>query len=159
MRLLSVLLVLVMSVLAACGGGSSTPTPAPASAPAADGPSAQAVIAATLDVALHDIYFGDNNDNIGNPPVWTVAAGEEITLNLDNQGGLEHSWAIVKQGTELPLPFLAEEHKDLILWGSTNVQAAQKSSETFTAPAAGEYQVICTVAGHFPVMQGKLVVQ
>ena len=159
MRLLSVLLVATMFVLAACGGGSSSPTATPAPAPAADALSAQAVIAATLDVAMHDIYYGDNNDNIANPPVWTVASGDEVTLNLDNQGGLEHSWAIVKLGTELPLPFLADEHKDLILWGSSNVQAGQKSTGTFTAPEAGEYQVICTVAGHFPVMQGKLVVQ
>lgn len=157
MRLLSVLLLAAMLILAACGGGSSEPTPTPA--PAADAPSAQAVIAATLDVAMHDIYYDDNNDNIANPPVWAVAAGEEVTLNLDNQGGLEHSWAIVKKDTELPMPFLADEHRDLILWNSTNVQAGQKSAETFTVAEAGEYLVLCTVAGHYPVMQGKLVVQ
>lgn len=158
MRLLSVLLVTAMFILAACGGGSSEPTATPAPA-AADAPSAQDVIAATLDVAMHDIYYGANNDNIANPPVWNAAAGTEVTLNLDNQGGLEHSWAIVKKDTELPMPFLADEYKDLILWASTNVQAGQKPTETFTAPEVGEYLVICTVAGHFPVMQGKLVVQ
>jgi len=73
MRLLSVLLVAAMWVLAACGGGSSAPTPTPA--PVADAPSAQEVIAVTLDVAMHDIYFGNDNDNIANPPVWTVAGG------------------------------------------------------------------------------------
>lgn len=157
MRFLFTLLAATMLGLAACGGGSSTPTPAPA--PAADAPSAQEVIAATIDVAMHDIYYGANNDNIANPPVWNAAAGTEVTLNLDNQGGLEHSWAIVKKDTELPMPFLADEYKDLILWASTNVQAGQKPTETFTAPEVGEYLVICTVAGHFPVMQGKLVVQ
>lgn len=157
MRLLSVLLVAAMWVLAACGGGSSAPTPTPA--PVADAPSAQEVIAVTLDVAMHDIYFGNDNDNIANPPVWTVAAGSEVTLSLDNLGGLEHSWAIVKDDIELPIPFLVEDHKDLILWSSTNVQAGQKSAETFTAPEAGKYQVICTVAGHYPVMQGELMVE
>jgi len=157
MRLLSVMLVASSLILVACGGGSSTPTPTPA--PAADAPSAQEVIAATLDVAMHDIYFGDKNDNIANPPVWTVTARSEVTLNLDNLGGLEHSWVVVKEDAELPMPFLAEDHKDLVLWSSTNVQAGQKSTETFTAPEAGKYQVICTIAGHYPVMQGTLVVQ
>lgn len=158
MRSLSIILAATMLVLAACGGGSSTPTPTPA--PAADGASAQEVIAATLDVVMHDIYFGDTSDNISNPPVWTVKAGDAMTINLDNQGGLEHNWAIVKQGVEMPIPFMPDENEDLILWAAGILQAGEKKSEPFPAPTvAGEYLVICTVAGHYPAMQGKLVVQ
>lgn len=158
MRSLALILAATMLILAACGGGSSTPTPTPA--PAAAEPSAQEVIAATLDVVMHDIYFGANNDNIGNPPVWTVKAGEEVTLNLDNQGGLEHNWAIIKKGVEMPVPFMPDQNSDLILWAAGVLQAGEKKSEPFPAPVeAGEYLVICTVAGHYPAMQGKLVVQ
>lgn len=158
MRSLSLILAATMLILAACGGGSSTPTPTPA--PAAAEPSAQEVIATTLDVVMHDIYFGDNNDNIGNPPVWTVKAGEEVTLNLDNQGGLEHNWAIIKKGVEMPVPFMPDQNSDLILWAAGVLQAGEQKSEPFPAPAeAGEYLVICTVAGHYPAMQGKLIVQ
>lgn len=158
MRVLSIVLVAAMLILAACGGGSSTPTPTPA--PAAEAPSAQAVISATLDVVMHDIYFGKDNNNIANPPVWTVAAGQDVTINLDNQGGLEHNWAVVKKDAELPVPFLPDQNQDLLEWSAGNVQAGQKISETFPAPSVpGEYLVICTVAGHYPAMQGKLVVQ
>jgi len=121
---------------------------------------AQEVIAATLDVVMHDIYFGDVSDNISNPPVWTVKAGDAMTINLDNQGGLEHNWAIVKQGVEMPIPFMPDENEDLILWAAGVLQAGEKVSEPFPAPTEpGEYLVICTVAGHYPAMQGKLVVQ
>ena len=158
MRSLSIILAATMLVLAACGGGSSTPTPTPA--PAAEAASAHEVIAATLDVVMYDIYFGDVSDNISNPPVWTVKAGDAMTINLDNQGGLEHNWAIVKQGVEMPIPFMPDENEDLILWAAGVLQAGEKVSEPFPAPTEpGEYLVICTVAGHYPAMQGKLVVQ
>ena len=146
-------LVIAALVLAGCGGSEPAPTPTPAAAVAGDS-------TAVIDVAMHDIYFGANNDNIANPPVWTVKAGEEVTLNLDNQGGLEHNWAIIKQGVEMPVPFMPDQNEDLILWAAGVLKAGEKKSEPFPAPAeAGEYLVICTVAGHFPVMQGKLVVQ
>lgn len=158
MRLLSLLLAATMLILAACGGGSSTPTPTPA--PTAPAASAQEVIATTLDVVMHDIYFGASNDNIANPPVWTVKAGEEATLNLDNQGGLQHNWAVIKQGVEMPVPFMPDQNADLILWAAGVLDAGKKVSEPFPAPTEpGEYLVICTVAGHYPAMQGKLIVQ
>lgn len=162
MRSLSIVLAVAMLALAACGGGSSTPTPAPTPTPvpAAAAPSAQDVIAATLEVAMHDIYFGDNNDNISNPPVWTVPAGAEVTVNLDNQGGLDHNWAVIKKDVELPIPFMPDQNSDLILWEGGVLAAGGKDTETFTAPdVPGEYIVICTVAGHYPAMQGKLVVE
>ncbi|MFO7632711.1 MAG: sulfocyanin-like copper-binding protein [Caldilinea sp.] len=162
MRSLSIVLAVAMLALAACGGGSSTPTPAPTPTPvpAAAAPSAQDVIAATLEVAMHDIYFGDNNDNISNPPVWTVPAGAEVTVNLDNQGGLDHNWAVIKKDVELPIPFMPDQNSDLILWEGGVLAAGGKDTETFTAPdVPGEYIVICTVAGHYPAMQGILVVE
>ena len=92
-------LVLVALLLAACGGGESTPTPAPTE-PAAG--SAQAELAATLDILMNDIYFGDNSDNLGNPPVWTVTAGSEVSLNLVNKGGLEHNWRWSNRAASCP---------------------------------------------------------
>ncbi len=157
-RLFLVVTILSMLMLAACGG-SATPTPTPPPTPTT-APTAQQVIAATLDVIMHDIYFGDDSNNIANPPVWRAPAGAEVTVNLDNQGGLEHNWAVVKKGVELPVPFMPDQNKDLLYWEAGVLQAGQKDSETFTAPSEpGEYIVICTVAGHYPAMQGRLIVE
>jgi plastocyanin len=144
----------VMLVLAACGGGSEpTPTPEP---PA--GASAQDVLTA-ITVEMHDIYFGDENNNVQNPPVWTVNAGEQVTMNFDNIGALEHSWAILRPDAEMPMPY-TDADADKLLYTSGNLAPATQKTDTFTAPAeAGEYIVFCTVAGHYPVMQGRLVVQ
>jgi uncharacterized cupredoxin-like copper-binding protein len=147
------LLLTALLLIAACGGGASEPTPTPA--PAAG--SAQETLA-QIDVLMHDIYFGEENNNIEKPPVWTVKAGEEVTVNSDNKGGLEHSWAVLKAGTEVPMPF-TEANNDLLIATTGNLPANTTRTTTFTAPEAGEYIVICTVAGHYPVMQGRLVVE
>ncbi|MFN3980977.1 MAG: sulfocyanin-like copper-binding protein [Caldilinea sp.] len=158
---MSVLLAFALLTLAACGGSSTpTPAPTPTPTPAAAAPSAQQVIAATLNVVMHDIYFGDDNNNIANPPIWRVPAGAEVTINLENQGGLDHNWAIIKKDVELPIPFMPDQNADLILWEGGVLAAGGKDTEVFTAPdVPGEYIVICTVAGHYPAMQGRLVVE
>ena len=109
-------------------------------------------------VAMNDMYFGETNDNSTNPPVWTVTSGVEIVVSLDNQGALEHNWAILKLGEQLDVPYDEATHKDLLLFEATKVQAKQSGQATFVAPEPGEYQVICTVPGHSMLMQGRLVV-
>lgn len=166
MRKPPIFLAAALLILAACGGGSSTPTPAPAAAaptvaaPTVAAPTAQEVISATLDIVMRDIYFGDDTNNMTNPPRWQVPAGAEVTVNLANKGGLEHNWAIIKQDVDLPIPFMPDQNGDLILWAADLLPAGGTATETFTAPTLpGEYLVICTVAGHYPAMQGRLVVE
>jgi plastocyanin len=139
-RILFILFVLVALTLAACGGGGN------------------GARKETIDVVMHDIYFGASNDNVANPPVWTVTSGAEVTVEMDNQGAMEHSWAIVKLGEELPEPFDAAQHGDKLLFSSGRVLGGTKATATFTTPEPGEYVVICTVPGHYPSMQGRLVV-
>jgi uncharacterized cupredoxin-like copper-binding protein len=147
------MLVVAMLAVAACGGGDDSKPES------ASGPSAQEAIAATLEIAMGDLYFGATPDNLQNPPVWTVNAGDNVQLNLKNSGGLQHNWAIVKQGSEVPVPYMDDKDSGIILWQAGLVDPGADKSETLTAPAAGEYTVICTVAGHYPSMQGKLVVK
>jgi uncharacterized cupredoxin-like copper-binding protein len=139
--ILLVLFLMVSVTLANCGGKKEAPA------------------AETISVVMHDIYYGESNDNTNNPPAWAVTSGAEVTLNVDNQGALQHNWAIVKSEESIPQPFMVDQHKGILLFDAGVVDAGKTSSTKFTAPAAGEYTIICTVAGHYPVMQGKLQVK
>lgn len=145
---LTLVLMVMMLFLAACGGGAEEAAPAET-----------ASNAVTLDVAMNDIYYGDAPDNADNPPTWTVPAGGEMTINLENNGGLEHNFAVVRLGEEVPVPYVDEEHNGIVLMQTGAVDPGATLTDTLTAPTTpGEYIVICTIAGHYPSMQGRLIV-
>lgn len=92
-----------------------------------------------LTVSMYDTRF--------DPAEWSVSAGEEISLTAINAGYLEHEFVIVKAGNEITS---AAEYSEGDAYWETGVVAGQSTSEfTFTAPEAGEYQVICTIDNHF----------
>jgi plastocyanin len=139
-------LVFVATLLVACGGGA-----APEEAAAPHG--------VAIDVVAYDIYFSEEADNMGKPPVWTAEAGSVATVNFENKGGLEHNWVVIKQDEEIPVPFDIESHGDLVLYDTGVVQPGEQKSVPFQVPnEPGEYTVICSVSGHYPTMQGRLVV-
>lgn len=116
--------------------------------------------ATTIEVVQNDNYYGSTPDNIDNPPVWTVNAGGQVAVELTNNGTTEHNWAVIRLDADVPDTFDSEANADLILRETGLVAAGEQFRESFVAPAeAGEYLVICTVAGHYPSMQGRLVVQ
>jgi len=116
--------------LAACGGGS--------------GPST------TINVQLTEFVF--------TPDSFSVPAGQEITLNADNNGAVVHQFIIMKLGTSVGEDFGPEDEAN-IYW-KTEIQPGEKVSVTFTAPTEpGEYQVVCGTQGHYAAgMVGKLIV-
>lgn len=115
--------------------------------------------AAVIDVVIHDSYYGDSDTNLTNPPVWSVPVNADVILNLENLGILKHNWAIVKKDAKIPVPYQEGQVGDILLYGIGMVYRDSKTTVTFTAPEAGEYIVICTVSGHYPTMQGRLVVK
>lgn len=138
------LLLVAALFLVACGGGDTADGDEPASV--------------TINVTQNDIYFGETQDNQENPPTWTVPAGAEVTVQVTNNGALQHNWAIVEPGAEVPTPLDPDTAEGIILYDTGLVDGGSTATATFTAPQAGEYLVICTVAGHYPLMQGRLVV-
>jgi len=130
-RFLLFAVVALSLALSACGGGGGATT--------------------KLDVTMSDFKFSPNS--------FVVPAGKEITLNIKNEGAVEHEFVIMKAGTDIGEHF-GDEDEANIYW-EVEVQAGQSTSVTFTAPAqAGEYQVVCGIPGHFEAgMVGKLVVQ
>lgn len=139
-KLLLFALLLTAVLFTACGGGGSeTET-------------------VTIEVGMNDIHYGETNDNATNPPVWRVTAGGGVVLKMTNSGSLEHNWAVVKAGMEVPMPLIESEATDLFLFDAGKVAPNSAKTLSFTAPEAGEYVIVCTVAGHYPLMQGRLVV-
>jgi len=124
-----VLVLLVMMFLASCGGGPST----------------------TLDVVMTDFQFTPNS--------YTVPAGEEITINIVNNGAVVHNFVIMKLGTSAGDTFDAEDEPN-VYWQETDIPPNGDTTTTFTAPEEpGEYQVVCRTAGHIASgMIGKLTV-
>lgn len=109
-------------------------------------------------VDMYDSYYGESDTNLTAPPVWSVKAGADVVVNLINHGAFSHNWAIVKKGATVPVPYEEGQSGNILLHGVGMVYSNSQTTITFTAPDAGEYQVICTVSGHYPLMQGRLQV-
>ena len=93
-------------------------------------------------------------------PTYTVPAGAEVTVNLLNNGALQHEFAVLKLGQHVEPPF-GEKDEDKILWELDGVDPGTTKSDTFTAPTEpGEYDIICGVPGHIELgMIATLIVK
>ena len=79
------------------------------------------------------------------PASASVSAGDEVEVTLNNVGALEHSWALV--GGDVDAATVTDA--DAINNSATGVVAAgETGTVTFTAPDAGTYRFVCTIAGH-----------
>lgn len=104
----------------------------------------------------------------------TVKEGETVTLTLKHTGKLPkaamgHNWVLLAAGTDVKT-FATEAMKardnEYIPEGSEQVLAytalvggGEEVTIEFTAPAAGEYDFICSFPGHYALMKGKLIVE
>jgi uncharacterized cupredoxin-like copper-binding protein len=107
----------------------------------------------SLEVTTSEFQFS--------PSEWTVPAGEEITIDITNDGTVLHEWVLMQPGvdiaSEADLPETEEELLADFVYVEDEVDAGDSKSLTFTAPAAGTYQVICAIEGHFDGgMEGTL---
>lgn len=114
--------------------------------------------AARFTVVMDDNFFGYSDSNMVSPPVWTLPKGRQAIFTFENNGILEHNWVIVQPGATIPVPFDENQARDLLLYDLGKVPGEGVTQVAFTAPIPGTYQVICTVSGHYPFMQGRLVV-
>jgi uncharacterized cupredoxin-like copper-binding protein len=143
--LFTLVMVFALAFLAACGGGEE--------APAAESGGQ------SIDVVMNDIYYGETPDNAANPPVWTIKTGGAVSVSVNNKGTLDHNWAIVKAGETIPDTVDPTVAEAITSYDVGVIAGGDTYNSAFTAPAPGEYTIICTVAGHYPAMQGKLVVE
>jgi len=106
---------------------------------------------------------------------FTVKSGQEVTLTLRHIGKgniqiMGHNFVLLKEGVAIP-KFAAKaasagKKDDWIPEGGKDVIAhtkmlggGQTASVTFTAPAAGTYDFVCSFPGHSGLMKGKFIVE
>lgn len=127
-KLLALSLVLAF-VLVSCGGSGPT---------------------TTIDVTFAEFTF--------TPNAFTIPAGQEITLNAQNNGAVVHEFVIMKLGESVGEDF-GDEDEGNIFW-EVEAEPGKSVSVKFTAPTEpGDYQVVCGTEGHYTAgMVGTLTV-
>lgn len=95
------------------------------------------------------------------PSTWTVPAGEEVSIDITNQGTVQHEWVLLQEGvaiaSEADLPETEEELLADFVNVEEEIEPGETKTLTFQAPPAGAYQVICAIEGHFDAgMEGTL---
>jgi uncharacterized cupredoxin-like copper-binding protein len=108
-----------------------------------------------LEVTTSDFQFSPNS--------WTVPAGEEISIDITNDGSVLHEWVLMRPGvnidSEADLPDTEEELLAEFVYVEDEVEAGANKTLTFTAPDVGTYQVICAIETRFDAgMEGSLTV-
>jgi uncharacterized cupredoxin-like copper-binding protein len=93
-----------------------------------------------------------------NPNEFTIPAGKDIALNVTHNGTMEHSFIVMKYGTDAGEMF-DEADKVNVYW-EVDLQPGDSETVLFKAPdRPGTYQIICGMAGHLQSgMVGRLIV-
>ncbi|HAT63830.1 MAG TPA: azurin [Flavobacteriaceae bacterium] len=124
----------------------------------------------TVNVALtgNDMMQYDKNEI-------KVKAGQEVTLTLRHVGKLDkkvmgHNFVLLMQGVNMQefgikasdageaADWIPEDGKEVIAH-TKMLGGGESTSITFTAPAAGTYDFICSFPGHVAMMKGKFIVE
>ena len=132
-----------LSLLLSACGGEAKPTAAKSDAPAGG------AAASVTTLTMQDIKY--------DKAALTGTKGQALTINLTNQGALEHDFTIDKIDGKATV-----DGKDATS-ATAAVHAAVKSKGTakveITPNAAGTFEFYCTVAGHKEAgMKGTLTV-
>jgi len=129
-KILLMTILLCSLLLASCGGSGSATT--------------------TLNMTLTDFMFTPNE--------FTVPAGQEITLNVNNSGAVVHNFVIMNLGQTAGSEYTNDD-SDNVYW-KIDLAAGGSTTATFTAPSEpGEYEVVCSTPGHLQAgMIAKMIV-
>ena len=147
------------ALMASAAGTGSSATPAPTESPA----TAATII--NLKVVPDMMKFDQES--------FTVKAGQEVEINLENQDGMQHNMLIVQSGAleivgaaadaMLRDPKAAQKNyvPDIpeVLHATKLLNPEEIVTLRFTAPSEpGEYPFVCTFPGHWRMMNGIMKV-
>ena len=107
------------------------------------------------------------------PKEFTVESGKKVELTFKNIGNMPHNLVILKKGITATdfgkmvagwggngdINKIPELKKKIIAYTNI-VKKCNEKCETiiFTAPEKETYEYVCTFAGHYTIMQGKMIV-
>jgi len=108
-----------------------------------------------------------------NKAEFKVKAGQKVNLTFKNVGKLAkkvmgHNFILLKKGTDIPkfaaLAMKAKDNdyipsEDQIIAHTKVLGPGESTTITFTAPAKGTYDYICSFPGHYGIMNGKFIVE
>lgn len=114
------------------------------------------------------VAYGENPDNSISvtatdfqfrPSTWTIASGQDIALSFTNNGVQEHEWVLLKQGTEVTLPF-NDDDEEKVFWELETGPGATKVGIFTAPPQSGTYTIVCGKPRHIERgMTATLIVQ
>lgn len=146
-------------------------TPAPLADATADNP-----VVVAEDGSAAKVYLTGSDQMKYNLTEVAVPAGAEVTVTLVHVGkmpltAMGHNVVFLKKGADVQkfaMAALAEDGKandyippamtDQVIANTKMIGGGETTTVTFTAPAAGTYEFICTFPGHFALMRGRLIV-
>lgn len=102
-----------------------------------------------------------------------INAGQKVKLTLKNPAeskAMQHNFVVVPEGkgqevanaalkAGMEKDFIPVSHPEVKAYSPKLTGPGDKTTFTFSIDKAGEYKFICTYPGHYPNMQGRLVVQ
>ena len=103
-----------------------------------------------------------------------VMEGQTVVLTLNHTGKLPieamgHNFVLLNQGVVMAdfataavqakaTDYIPNDAKDVIAHTKT-IGGGESTSVTFTAPAKGTYDFLCSFPGHYAMMNGKFIVE
>ncbi len=89
------------------------------------------------------------------PGQLSAPAGDTMTVELRNDGTIVHNWTVLSSRVATESDF----REDMGIAGVT-AESGAIERVTFPTPPPGQYQVICTIPGHYSSgMEGLLIVE
>jgi len=160
-------------LFAACGNPSSTSTETPAATEApAEAPTAAPAPAAT-EAANITLNAGD--DMKYDLSEIKVKEGQTVKLTLHHTGkmaadAMGHNFVLLAQGVDLSAfaqaanaakdnDYIPKDKAADIIAHTKTIGGGETTEITFTAPAKGTYDYLCTFPGHWAMMKGKFIVE
>lgn len=166
---MSLLAMSVFSMTLFACGSDNTATTETTTTQEATVPTTEAVApAVTVEINGTDQMQYDKNEII-------VHKGQEVTIVLHHTGKLPkatmgHNWVLLNQGVDMQAfddkaakagesnDYIPQDAASDIIAHTKLIGGGESDTITFTAPAEGAYDFLCSFPGHSSMMKGKFLV-